>query len=387
MWLKNTRKTPVIVPLFGLSWYGPTLQHDQGDKVIQYDNSFELSDGYPDPLYLVLFRHDVDLRKSNDYSWYNTGIQTPLGKIVPNLDNDDQVRYNFRAGLVYYYYERNIPNQHLFFPHKIEQRSVKPLMLIRLFVPGDVFAPMTLVDEYKSFTFSAQYEEQQGHLFLHINEVKKFVDFYNHYWPILRVVEQEIRGSNSKVVQSWGKRINNASFFFQQSYFTKHSNTFNPDARTGNPIRLINLITALDALFGGDNGSSGTSLAKNVAVFFKDFCPNIVTRVKYFYELRSNYIHANPYKLVSHINNKDIEELRQYIQKAILINLELFNDPVIRMKLSKSNKKHYSAYFRTGGSREELLAAIKTVADQQDNYGFPGNIKWFLLRMDKGLIK
>lgn len=332
-------------------------------------------DGTTDGIDLVLFDQIGMLNKNDGIDANHESIIIDGHKFAFGDLGVRGVTYRFRAGLTFYNHRRQ-ENAIMVMAHLFEDKIASFMWLLRLFAPGDVFAPVALVDSFGSYdlNFSGVYQETQGNMGLHLSEIEQFKRFYEHYLDVFRIVAEVIADGNAnKQVASWAKRINNAIYFFNQSYFTMASNKITLQARAGNQLRLINLITALDSLCG-DGGGSKEKISENAHVILGDVYRKTKEKVEEFYDIRSNYIHANPDKMVSVIFDRAIEELRLYAQKLILVNLELFASEPFRDKFEKSGLGRYFDFLAKVPHSKDLREAFERVFAQDDLYGKPSGV-------------
>jgi hypothetical protein len=231
---------------------------------------------------------------------------------------------------------------------------------MRLFAPGDIFVTHAIPSGYPALKLASDFEDLQKHYYFNQDDILVFKSFFQNYWKKLRVLDPYIKQTGP--LAQWSKKIGNALYFFNKSYFTKTQTSLDPDSRPGNIDRLMSLITALDALFG--ISPNGDELAKNAGCLLKQFYKNAEKDIKEFYELRSNWVHANEYKLTSRIPDRRIERLSQYVQKACLINLELFCNEPIQKGYIASGKRHFIHYLTLLPKEVEAAAKIVKLSGQ-----------------------
>jgi hypothetical protein len=191
-------------------------------------------------------------------------------------------------------------------------------------------------------------------------------NFYSHYWNLLSECKKNLNNMN-RPTKSWARRIGNALYFFNQTYFVELADSAVSDGyRRGNIDRLITNITALDALFCKNSGSE--ELSKHCFEAIGQTFPKIKERIEYFYEVRSNYIHANETSLVNRIADTEISELHLYLQKAILFNLELLGNHVFKEQFVKSGQNNYFDFIAKSSGSSGLKTANVAIQNSQDLY-------------------
>ncbi|MFH1839236.1 MAG: hypothetical protein ABH820_03035 [Patescibacteria group bacterium] len=287
-------------------------------------------------------------------------VVTPLGHLLPTDVPFNRTDITNLAFLARYLNKRD---DMVVFRFDIFAKAIaEPLLLMRLFAPGDIFVTHALPSGYEALKLSSDFEDVQDFYFLDQKHLPIFKTFFQDFWKKLRIIEPYTKRTGS--VASWSKRIGNALYFFNKSYFTKIETVGHRNARNGNIDRLMALITALDALFGIT--ASGDKLAENTDCLLKYSYKDVEARVSEFYNLRSNWIHANEQKLDSGIADDQIRLLSRYVQKACLMNIELFCDDSVRDGLQQSQKKHSVQYLQS--IPEKLQTVAETIMQSGQIY-------------------
>lgn len=375
---KEFQKEIVFVPLVALRVVSLRPKTIDKQKELNIDWSLNIKDGSIYGIEFIVFDNGGTIERFGEAN-LSPRISRLLGEKFQICNMLPAIyRYSFNSGLAFYMKKQK--NGITIFPHQFEDKVRNVITFLRLFAPGDVFVPITLVNNYdiSELHFSGIFEEEQSYIILYKDEAERFKGFFENYTSI--VTEAFKESQNDRLLTSWYKRINNAVYFFNQSYFSRKSNRINPNARHGNEMRLIFLITALDALCGTGGGANRYTkrLAQNCFYVLGRIYPKLKERIEYFYELRSNYIHANEKKLVNYILDKDIGELRLYIQKLILVNFELLSSAAFKQNLRQSKKSYYFEYLEKVPNSADLKMAFQGVFKWQDKYGLPYNADFVL---------
>lgn len=289
---------------------------------------------------LFLYATKAGIGYSKPETTLASNVTTPLGVVLPTetaFNRSEKTNLAFLARYV------NKQDDMVMFRFDIFSNTVaEPLMLMRLFAPGDIFVTYALPSGYEGLKLSSEFEDVQNLYFLDQEHLPIFKKFFQDYWLKLRMLSPFTKQDGS--VARWSKKIGNALYFFNKSYFTKTQIVSHRDARFGNIDRLMSLITALDALLG--ISPSGDELAKNADYLLKYLYKNVEKSVLDLYELRSSWVHANEQKLNGNITDQKINELSRFVQKVCLINIELFCDKELRNEFEKSKKKHIIEYLQ-----------------------------------------
>ncbi len=265
---------------------------------------------------------------------------------------------NFNSGFLFEFTQKD-PNSLMIMPHLFENKIRNPLNFLRLFCPGNLFAPYGFIEGKDVISFHDFHQNlNDGHSALRVSNVPDFLRFYEKYSISAENLRQEALKSPGSVYESWYKRINNGIYFFSQIYFTSERNQINPDARDKNNLRLIYLCTALDALIGSGN-PNGKKLAEKADLILCNIIGAIKKDIENFYDERSRYIHANPNTMGGATSNKTIERFCVYIQKIIFVSLELFGDPAFIKALTDSKQKHWFSFYEKSGLYTQY--AIKNI--------------------------
>ncbi len=280
-----------------------------------------------------------------------------------------RANYRFNSGLLFKFTQKN-PDQIAIFPNTFENVVRNPVTFLRLFTPGDIFTPYALIDSI-DVVHLHEFSGGRGHGgdmgYIYKNQVSDFIGFYTHYVSLANSLYKNAKENTNKLTGSWYKRINNAIYFYNQTYFSHESNTYNPEARNGNQLRLIFLCTALDALLGSGK-ASGKQLSELTHQAIGKVSPKAHEHVLNMYDLRSRYVHANPYTLQSHIKNSDIAKLKAIIQKIILLSLELSADDVYVNALIKQNTKHWFELLNHRENNSSVRKGIQSIFRYKDGF-------------------
>jgi hypothetical protein len=181
---------------------------------------------------------------------------------------------------------------------------------------------------------------------------------------MLRTLDPHTK-KTSGTLAMWSKKIANALYFFNQSYFVKADVVLRSGARTGNNDRLMVLVMALDALFGVS--ADGDELARNAGLLLSKYYRNAEEEIREFYNLRSAWVHANESTLNAHITDKQIDVLQKFVQKACLTNIVLFNDESVRTRFEMSGKKHIIEYLALVPAKiDEAVVVVKGSGERYD---------------------
>ncbi len=267
---------------------------------------------------------------------------------VKSIFPDHGESLSFNSGFLFPFMQ-NDPDSLTIFPHTFENKIRTPLIFLRLFCPGNLFAPYGFIDNADIISFYDFHQgKTDGHSYLHIRRVEEFLKFYKKYSDIIENLRQRATQNPKSIFESWYKRINNGIYFLSQTYFTSERNQMNPDAKDKNNLRLIYLCTALDALIGSGN-PNGEKLASKADLLLCNIIGSIKKEIENFYNERSRYIHANPDTMGGMTSNKTIDRFILYIQKIILMSLELYNDPEFVKAITNSNQKHWFGFYETPG--------------------------------------
>lgn len=250
----------------------------------------------------------------------------------------------FNSGFLFSFTQED-PDSLIIFPHTFENKIRNPLTFLRLFCKGDLFAPYGFVggkDIIPFFDFGQNFND--GYSYLYQKDVEDFLLFYRKYSILAENLRKKALENPGTIFESWYKRVNNGIYFFGQTYFTSEKNYLNPEAKDKNNLRLIYLCTALDALIGTEK-PSGKKLAKKTDLILCNLTGAISIDIEKYYKERSKYIHADPDEMTAATLNKTIEKFSVYIQKIILMSLELFNDPDFVEALTQAKQKHWFSFY------------------------------------------
>lgn len=363
----------VIVPITSLYIHNfvPTTPPEE----LFFEHHFELLDSSSDFTFSVL----------NQTSFVSQGMNISLEKgairigqssvDVTNLERPK--KFPFSACILFKIVFKSPSNKMVIGDH-LEAQIRNTVQLLRLYVRGDVFAPIAIIENFGTYPLPSfnRAEEHESNSSIPFSRITKYIKFFRHYNEHMCELKGLINGN--KYLESWYKRINNAVYFFNESYFSRQSNILSLNHRRGNPIRLVNLVSALDALCGKD--SSGKKLASNSALILGKIYPQISKEIEKLYKLRSDFVHASPDNLVNKISDQTIDSLRLYIQKIILINLELFNLKAFRESFVKSKMKNYFEYIEKTPNSREVKEAIEILFNFDDGYGWPHNTSYLLAK-------
>lgn len=361
-------KIPVIVPLLSFIVYDIG---SNSENKLSCTHEIKLPGLTEDGIHLVRFSQRIPFSQYGNFFDVNKNIvfPTPLGQIKFDEETsfpESTTSFDFNCAFVLNYYNKQ-KGGICIFPHQIESLTIEPSIILKLFAPGNVFLPLAIINKFgkQKINHNNICFKNENHMSFATCDLEKFKDFYIDYWEKLTKVKEKMQNEDKNIV-SWAKRINNGLYFLNQTYFAKTANSLPQDARIGNEMRLIYLITALDALIGCD--SSGKKLAKNCYNAIGSLFPKIEKRIINFYELRSNYIHANDEKMINYIKDREIEELHRYVQKLILFNLRLLNCEDFVNSFQKSGKKHYFQHLENINNQPYFTEIIKCLNESKDLY-------------------
>jgi len=335
--VKTTHR--VFVPLTSFSIYDIGTYEEGSAKVIHTWNIPNTD------IKLIKFSKNICLSKVSNKPSFDVDVfidDKPFDIQTFFPHHDANLRFN--SGLLFDFTQKD-PNTLMVMPHQFENKIRGTLILLRLFCPGNLFAPYGFIESKEVMSFYDFHQNlNDGHSSLYINNVDNFLKFHEKYAIILESLCQKAIKNPGSVFESWYKRVNNGIYFFNQTYFTSERNQMNPEARDKNNLRLIYLCTALDALIGTAN-PSGKELAKKADLILSNITGSIKKDTENFYDERSRYIHANPNTMGGATPDKTIERFSVYIQKIILISLELFNDSDFIKALTDSKQKHWFSFY------------------------------------------
>lgn len=298
---------------------------------------------------LVLLSKRVSLDQDSSNLMFDEDILIE-GKpfIIKSIFSKSKRNMSFNSGLLFSFTQED-SNSLTIFPAAFENRIRTTLIFLRLFCVGNLFAPYGFIDNVDVINFhDFDQSRNEDHSSLYINDTEDFLEFYKKYSGIIENLRQAALDNPKSIFESWYKRINNGIYFLNQTYFTSERNQVNPNAKDKNNLRLIYLCTALDALIG-DGNPSGKKLANKTNIILCNIIDSIKSDIEDFYDERSRYIHANPKTMGGATTDKTIKRFIVYIQKIILMSLELYNDPIFIKAIIDSNQKHwFSIYEKTG---------------------------------------
>lgn len=364
---KNKAKShDVFVPLVSFV-ISNSLPGEIDPVEVKVDQKYPIGDG---KIQLCRLNSGTSLRELKDFNFENNLF---LGekdkKFVLKEMMGSRTNYRFNSGLLLKFIQKN-PNQIAIFPNTFEKAIRNPVTFLRLFTPGDIFTPYALINDVDvvhlhEFSGGSDHGGDMG--YINQNQITNFLNFYKNYSSLANELHKKAQEDQNKIFESWYKRINNAIYFFNQTYFSSESNTYNPEARSGNQLRLIFLCTALDALLGSGK-ASGKKLAENTNNAIGKVSPKAQEDVEKMYDLRSKYVHANPYTLQNHIENTDIARLKTIIQKVILLSVELSNDRNYITQLKAQNKKHWFDLLSFKDIDASVQEGVEKVFSFKDNY-------------------
>lgn len=304
-----------------------------------------LDDNVPAGLFLFATKDDNSVVTPNPK--INKESKSPSGIIIPNgIGLHDGASFNFALSAIQINKQEG---QYMFLPDMFERVAAEPLLLLRLYSTGDIFTPFAIPSGFDVLLISSDYCEVESLYTLTESELDAFVVFFKRYWGFIEMVK--IKGSDPMGgLGNWAKNIGNACFFFNRSYFTRISNRKPAKGRAENIVRLIHLISALEALVGVD--SDATKLATSTEFLLCNLYPKVSDRLLQLYQARSSWLHANAFQLKTSIEDEEVADLRKFVQKVILINLELFAIDEIRNDFIKSQETHpINFIFRSSRAR------------------------------------
>lgn len=333
----------VFVPLTSFYLYEIGLDSDGPAKVI---SSWDIPNT---DIKLLKFSKHIGLFRGSDKPAFDEDIfigKTPFE--VQTIFPSHNTHLSFNSGFLFEFTQKD-PSSLMIMPHLFENKIRNPLTFLRLFCQGNLFAPYGFIEGKDVMSFHDFHQNlNDGHSSLSVRNVEDFLKFYEKYSILAENLQQEALKGPGSVFESWYKRINNGIYFFTQIYFTSEKNQMNPDAKDKNNLRLIYLCTALDALVGSGN-PNGKKLAEKADLILSNIIGAVKKDIESFYDERSRYIHANPNTMGGVTSNKTIERFSIYIQKIILISLELFGDPDFIKALTDSKQKHWFAFYEKPG--------------------------------------
>lgn len=339
--IKTTHK--VFVPLTSFYLYDV---YPDSDKQAKVTNSWNIPNT---DVKLINFSKRIDLSRSSDNPIFDEDIfiDSTLFE-VETIFPSHNIHLSFNSGFLFDFTQKD-PDSLMIMPHLFENKIRNPLTLLRLFCQGNLFAPYGFIEGKDTMSFHDFHQDlNDGHSSLYIRNVPDFLKFYERYSELAENLHKEALKNRGSVYESWYKRINNGIYFFNQIYFTSERNQMNPDARDKNNFRLIYLCTALDALIGSGN-PNGKKLADKADLLLSNIIGTTKKDVENFYDERSRYIHANPNTMGGSTLNKTIDRFSIYIQKIILVSLELFGDPDFIKALNESKQKHWFSFYEKTG--------------------------------------
>ncbi len=341
---KKTKIThKVFVPLTSFYLYDV---YPDSDKQAKVTSSWDIPNT---DIKLLKFSKSIGLSRSSDKPTFDEDVfidGTPFE--VETIFPSHNTHLSFNSGFLFDFTQKD-PDSLMIMPHLFENKIRNPLTFLRLFCQGNLFAPYGFIEGKDTMSFHDFHQNlNDGHSSLYVRNVPSFLKFYERYSVLAENLHKEALKNPSSVYESWYKRINNGIYFFNQIYFTSERNQMNPDAKDKNNLRLIYLCTALDALIGSGN-PNGKKLAEKVDFVLSNIIGVIKKDVENFYDERSRYIHANPNTMSGTTLNKTIERFSIYIQKIILVSLELFSDPDFIKALNDSKQKHWFSFYEKSG--------------------------------------
>lgn len=312
---------------------------------------------------LFLYANKAEFNLESPSASLSKKVQTPLGLIVS--DRGGFGSSSKRSGLAFLTnYVSNQKNGVMFRFDIFRDAIAESLLLLRLFSKGDVFVPYAIPRGFSSLRINADIEEVQKYYHLNQRDLPKFITFFRLYWPMLRTLDPYTKKASGNLAM-WSKKIANALYLFNQSYFIKTDVVLRPEARTGNIDRLMALIMALDALFGIT--TDGNELARNTNLLLSKYYRNAKEEMQEFYDLRSAWVHANESTLNANITDRQIDTLQKFVQKACLTNIVLFNDENVRTRFEMSGKKHIIEYLALVPAKiDEAVEVVKGSGQRYD---------------------
>lgn len=341
---KSPKIHRVFVPLTSFA-ISDVHSHPLDDKPATINASWDIPNT---DIKLVRLSKGVTISKESDEPVFNENVflgDTPLEvqTMFPSHNN-----LSFNSGFLFPFTQPD-PDTLSIFPHTFENHIRTPLLFLRLFCPGSIFAPYAFIEGVEVVNLHDFHQgSRDGHSYIYERQVENFLAFYKKYSELADSLYKVATKNPKTVFEEWYKRLNNAIYFFGKTYFTSERNHMNPDARNENNLRLIYLCTALDALIGSGN-PSGKDLASKADLLLVNIIGAIKKDVENFYDERSRYVHANPNTMGGETPNKTIDRFSIYIQKLILVSLELSGDGEFVTALTASRQKHWFSFYEKSG--------------------------------------
>lgn len=332
--IKNMAKKVIrlLVPIMGLEIIIPFSQ----EKV----SSIKINDD----LEILSFEPNISSQNTllNDTLKLGNGDTFKIKGKYFLMGGDENINLNARFCFLLKYIDTNSDGVMLM-PHHAEPHAREFLTLMRLFQKGDIYTPVIFFEKYSVFIVSSEYYVRDHgfeSLVIYQHEISALKKYLNQTKDNLSKIENLYKKDllNNPTISNAYKRLNNSIYFFNKSFFTTEDGTsINPGFRKGNIDRLINLIVALEALFGfsseiKDIISCLNSLLKN---------QKYDKIIKHFYDLRSSYLHANPFTLVSKIEDKEVDQLRKITRDAIISYIVLLSNNDFINKIIKTQEKQF----------------------------------------------
>lgn len=223
-------------------------------------------------------------------------------------------------------------------PHFFEPLAKNFLTLLRLFCNGDVYIPTIFFENYSYFTVTNEYLIQNSlikRMVLDFSKIELFIQYLNKQRAYILKIDKLSKEQNN-LLKNALHRFNLAIHFFNKTYFfVQDDYSMYPDAKKGNIDRLINLICALEAMFMHGDYEKDIITGLNCLHRYKKYD----SLVREYYKLRSDYIHANPDKLVAIISDEKINKLKEVVRHAILSYITLLSTDKLF-----AQKENYLAY-------------------------------------------
>jgi hypothetical protein len=367
----GTEKTnQVFVPLTSFYLYDVSpIQNEEIPAKVNHTWDIPNTD-----IKLLQFSKRIGLSKnSNKLEFSEDVIFDGKPFVIDTIFPDRYDNLSFNSGLMFSFTQKD-SNQITIFPHAFENNIRNTITFLRLFCPGNLFAPYGFIENTSILYFpDFQQNLNDGHSSLYINNVENFLLFHKKYSTLAENLRKAALANPKSVFESWYKRINNGIYFFNQTYFTSERNQVNPDAKDKNNLRLIYLCTALDALIGSGN-PSGKDLAQKADLVLSNIIGAIKKDIENFYDERSRHVHANPNTMGGVTPNKTIEKFSLYIQKIILISLELSGNSDFSEALTVSDQKHWFSFYEKSGLYKQYdikkitRLAFEAVFKNKDGY-------------------
>lgn len=324
---------------------------------------------------LILLSKRIDLSRNSSKPVFNENVLVNGHAFqIETMFAEHGTRLSFNSGFIFSFTQER--GQLTIFPHSFENKIRNPLNFLRLYCPGNLFAPYGFIDGKDVMRFHDFYQSlNHGHSSISVRKIESYLQFYERYATLAENLRQKALENPRSVFEGWYKRINNGIYFFSQIYFTSERNQMNPDARDKNNLRLIYLCTALDALIGSGD-PNGKKLAEKTDLILCSIKGTTKREVEDFYNERSHYIHANPNTMRAVTLDRTIDNFAMYIQKIILISLELFDDPEFITALTDSNQKHWFSFYEKPGPytqysiKKITQKAFERMFSRDDEYKF-----------------